>query len=423
VVSLFFGLLISTCTQHGDIKEDNVGRIIKSLSSDELKGRHAFAPEIDQAADFITNEFERIGLKPLPGEVDFRQAFTVHSIKPSSANITINGSTVKEQSYFNLLKEESISWNNSGAKVNYIAQDDNYRKKFREYISNDEHNLIAVHQDHEKWFQRYRFYFQRSNRSLELGKDPNDVFVLTSNDINSYDIQVQNKIEPISLSNIAGMIEGRKTNEIVLYTAHYDHIGIISPVEEDSVANGANDNASGVAGVIALAQYFNKQKKPERSIYFVAFTAEEQGGYGSKYFAQQVDPEQITAMINIEMIGKPALEGPNTGWITGFEHSDLGQIMQKNLADSSFIFYPDPYPKQNLFFRSDNAPFAMMGIPAHSISTTPIDVDQDYHRVTDEFNSLDIEHTTNTIQAIANGTQGIIYGKHTPQRIDPESIQ
>ncbi|HBX64765.1 MAG TPA: hypothetical protein DEG32_00875, partial [Balneolaceae bacterium] len=97
----------------------------------------------------------------------------------------------------------------------------------------------------------------------------------------SFDIQIKNNVTPIDLYNVAGKIEGERDDEIVLISAHYDHIGVVSPVDEDSVANGANDNASGVSAVIELARYFKEMPKPERTIYFVTFTAEEVGGYGS----------------------------------------------------------------------------------------------------------------------------------------------
>jgi hypothetical protein len=72
--------------------------------------------------------------------------------------------------------------------------------------------------------------------------------------------------------------------------------------------------------------------------------------------------------------------------------------------------------------RSDNAPFARLGIPAHSISTTPIDIDQDYHKVSDEFNTIHIPHTTNTIKAVANASKMIISGEKTPTRISIEDL-
>lgn len=238
----------------------------------------------------------------------------------------------------------------------------------------------------------------------------------------NYEVNVKNEIEEIELFNVAGMIKGEREDEILLISAHYDHIGVVSPVNKDSVVNGANDNASGVAGMIELARYFGSREQPTRTIYFVGFTAEETGGYGSRYFSQQVDPDEIVAMVNIEMIGKPAVEEPNTAWITGFERSDFGEIFRESVTDDSFVFYPDPYPNQNLFFRSDNATLARLGVPAHSISTTPIDVDQDYHRVTDEFNTLNISHTTNTIKAISKAAELIASGEKTPTRINTEEF-
>ena len=156
------------------------------------------------------------------------------------------------------------------------------------------------------------------------------------------------------LSNVVGMIAGNRTDEYVVFSAHYDHIGI-RPGGDDVIANGANDNASGTTAVIELARYFNSQSKPERTLLFVAFTAEESGGLGSRYFSEQLDPDNIVAMFNIEMIGKPAVSGPNTAWITGFERSSFGEILQRAVEDTQYEFYADPYPEQNLFFRSDNA--------------------------------------------------------------------
>ncbi|HAY37364.1 MAG TPA: hypothetical protein DCY57_10420, partial [Bacteroidetes bacterium] len=144
--------------------------------------------------------------------------------------------------------------------------------------------------------------------------------------------------------------------------------------------------------------------------------------YGSRHFSKQLDPSQIVAMFNIEMIGKPAVEGPNTAWITGFDRSDFGTILQEAVEGTVFAFYPDPYPSQNLFYRSDNATLARLGVPAHTISTTPIDVDEDYHQASDEVSTLDLDHLSNTIDAIAAGAALIVNGERTPTRIDPALV-
>lgn len=420
---LLFGLMISSCNKPADISEQNVSRIIQTLSADNMKGRHSLRPEIHLAADFVSNEFREIGLSPLPGKSDYRQNFTIYSVKPAETTVSINGQELENQYYFGLVLSEKLTWNTGDADIKYIRSEDKYRDKFRELTNDSESSVIAVSSEHSKWFHRYRSYFTRANRTFELDSSPHDVFILTDESIQRFDIDLDFEVTNYELANIAGMIEGDQKDEIVLFSAHYDHIGVVSPVDEDSVANGANDNASGVAGIIELARYFESLPTPERTIYFVAFTAEETGGYGSDYFSNQIDPEKYVAMINLEMIGKPALEGPNTAWITGFERSSLGDILVESAANNDFEFYPDPYPSQNLFYRSDNASFARLGIPAHSISTTPLDIDQDYHKVTDEFKTLNISHTTNTIQAIANASEMIISGEKTPTRIstDPEN--
>ncbi len=413
------GLSFTSCEVKPEVSEHNVERIIKDLSANSMKGRHAFGDEISIAADYISNEFSDIGLTTVSGQDNFRQNFTLYSIKPADVSVSVNNKALDDQHYFGLVYEEEISWKND-AEIHRIDQSDDYRNQFRKYSSDEKSSLIVVDEAHKMLFHRYRSYFSRSIRTMELGSKPNDVFILSNENVNSFDIQIKNNVTPIDLYNVAGKIEGERDDEIVLISAHYDHIGVVSPVDEDSVANGANDNASGVSAVIELARYFKEMPKPERTIYFVTFTAEEVGGYGSKYFSSQVNPDEITAMFNIEMIGKPAVEGPNTAWITGFEKSTFGEILQNSVSDSSFTFYPDPYPSQNLFYRSDNAPLAELGVPAHSISTTPIDVDQDYHRITDEFKTLNIPHTTNTITAIAKAAWVIISGEETPTRIKNE---
>ena len=224
--------------------------------------------------------------------------------------------------------------------------------------------------------------------------------------------------EELKLYNIIGFLEGNeKKDEIVVISAHYDHLGMKSTGSGDLIFNGANDNATGVAAVLTLAEYFKSKNNNSRSILFIAFTAEEMGLVGSNYFGKTISPESIVAGINIEMIGKESPFGPNTAWLTGFQRSNFGKIIQKNLSSSEFKIYPDPFISYRLFFRSDNASFAKLGIPAHTFSTSPMDKDLDYHKVTDEASTLNMKTITQTIKAIAIGTKSIIAGEDTPTRV------
>jgi Zn-dependent M28 family amino/carboxypeptidase len=223
--------------------------------------------------------------------------------------------------------------------------------------------------------------------------------------------------ETITSSNIIGVLEGKsKKEEYVIISAHYDHLGMKKSGGVDLIYNGANDDASGVTGVLALAAYF-KEVGHERTLVFAAFTAEEMGLIGSTHFGKGIDATKFVAGINLEMIGKTPSFGPNTAWLTGFERSDFGTIIQRNLEGTGYQLFPDPYKKFNLFFRSDNASLARLGVPSHTFSTTPIDVDPDYHKVSDESETLNMTVITQTIQAVAQGTESIINGKDTPTRV------
>jgi|TARA_B110000908_G_scaffold65251_1_gene79191 Zn-dependent M28 family amino/carboxypeptidase len=225
--------------------------------------------------------------------------------------------------------------------------------------------------------------------------------------------------ENITASNIIGVLEGKsKKDEFVIVSAHFDHLGIRKTTGQlDSIYNGANDDASGVTGVLTLAEYFKNKGTNERTIVFVAFTGEEMGLKGSTYFGKGIDASKFVAGINLEMIGKTPSFGPNTAWLTGFERSDFGEIIQQNLIGTGYQLFPDPYKKFNLFFRSDNASLARLGVPSHTFSTTPIDVDKDYHQASDEAATLNMTVITQTIQAVAKGTESIINGLDTPTRV------
>ncbi|WP_431241600.1 M20/M25/M40 family metallo-hydrolase [Flavobacterium sp. P21] len=232
------------------------------------------------------------------------------------------------------------------------------------------------------------------------------------------------------MNNVVGILPGKtKPNEYVIFSGHYDHLGIGSPEEgaphtaTDSIYNGANDDAAGTTAVIMLAKYFKKQNNNERTIIFTTFVAEEIGGYGAKYFSKQLVPEKVIAMFNIEMIGTESKWGKNSAYITGYEKSDMGQILQNNLKGTSFTFYPDPYPDQQLFYRSDNATLARLGVPAHTISTSKMDNELTYHTVDDEFESLDIDNMTQIIKSIALSSSTIINGKDTPTRVNTTQLK
>ena len=218
-------------------------------------------------------------------------------------------------------------------------------------------------------------------------------------------------------NNVIGIIPGKsKPNEYVIFSGHYDHLGM-KESGDDKVFNGANDDASGITAVITLAEFFKKKNDNARTLIFVAFTGEETGGYGSAFFSNSINADEVVAMFNIEMIGTDSKWGKNSAYITGFERSDFGTILQKNLVGSGFNFYQDPYPQEQLFYRSDNARLAALGVSAHTISTSKMDVEPNYHKLSDEISTLDMDNMTEIIKSIAISSQTIISGKDTPSRV------
>jgi hypothetical protein len=199
-------------------------------------------------------------------------------------------------------------------------------------------------------------------------------------------------------ANVVGMIRGSDPalrDEAVVVGAHFDHIGIITPVNGDSIANGADDDASGVVAVLEIARALRSGPAPKRTVIFVAFAGEEMGGLGSrKYLAEPVIPlERTVAQFQIEMIGRPDSLAGGSGrtWLTGYERSTMGRM----LAAAGIAIVQDPRPDQRFFMRSDNYAFARAGIPAHTLSS--FNMHTDYHRVSDEVEHIDFEHMTAVI--------------------------
>jgi Zn-dependent M28 family amino/carboxypeptidase len=419
-LSLVFCLLaIVTNAQNAEklITVSEVERIEKFLASDEMKGRRTFSPEIDKAADFIAAEFKKSGLQFFPGLSGYKQPFKMTKAKFIAASGTINGEQVLADNIIAVTTEANLTINEtSGYRKVILDSAANLNTEATNIINAKQKTLVLVNTAHAKAFSRLK----RFKRDSFEEKVP-VVFVLTDTDPSTYNFEVTHEISASQLANVIGILPGKSKNEeLVIFSAHYDHIGIgKATAEGDSIYNGANDDAAGTAAVMMLAKYFAAQKNNGRTLVFVTFTAEEIGGFGSQYFSKQINPDKAVAMFNIEMIGTESKWGKNSAFITGYEKSDFGKILQGNLEGSVFKFEPDPYPKQNLFYRSDNATLAALGVPAHTISTSKMDTEKFYHTADDEIETLDLDNMTEIIKAIAISSKGIISGKETPSRVEP----
>lgn len=213
------------------------------------------------------------------------------------------------------------------------------------------------------------------------------------------------KAKGMEASNVVGFIEGNDRvlkHEIIILGAHYDHIGIVKAVDGDSIANGANDDASGVAAVLAMARYFATKKNNKRSILLTLYSGEEIGLIGSQHLAERLKAQNINlyTMINFEMIGVPMVDKNYEAYFTGFSLSNMATKM------NAYVGYNllDELPKAKefqLFYRSDNYPFyKAFKKPSHVISTFDFTNFDHYHEVGDEAELMDYEFMADLVNKL-----------------------
>ncbi|HJU75523.1 MAG TPA: M20/M25/M40 family metallo-hydrolase [Gemmatimonadaceae bacterium] len=203
--------------------------------------------------------------------------------------------------------------------------------------------------------------------------------------------------------NVVAILEGEDPalkGQYVVFSAHMDHVGVGAPVGGDSIYNGADDNASGTAAVLALAEAFARAaQRPRRSIIFLTVSGEEHGLWGSAYFASHppVPLDSMVAALNIDMIGR---NWRDTLVAIGREHSDLGATVDSVAArhrELRISTIDDPWPNEQFYFRSDHYNFAKRGVPALFFFSG---THADYHGPDDEVDRIDFEKETRIVQLL-----------------------
>jgi Peptidase family M28 len=187
-------------------------------------------------------------------------------------------------------------------------------------------------------------------------------------------------------------------NQVILLTAHLDHLGVgPANASGDTICNGADDDASGTSAVLALAHALASGPRPRRTIVFALFGSEELGGFGNAAFLAHppVPINSIIANLEFEMIGRsdPAIPA-DALWLAGFDRSNLGPELTKHGAP----LVADPHATENFFRRSDNYALAQQGVIAHSVSSYGLH--KDYHQPSDELSTIDFPHLVHSIAAM-----------------------
>ena len=227
---------------------------------------------------------------------------------------------------------------------------------------------------------------------------------------------------PVKVRNVIGLLRGSDPalkGTYILVTAHYDHLGVNTGSSGHRIFNGANDDGSGTVSVIEIASALaGLEPRLRRSLVFLAFFGEEEGTLGSLYYARHpVFPiEKTIADVNLEQVGRTdAVDGIKLSQVTltGFDYSNLPRVFQAAGSKTGVRVLSDASDGESFFARSDNAPLADQGIPAHTLAVAfefP-----DYHRVTDVWQKIDYENMAKVDRMIALGLMALAQSPEPPK--------
>ena len=206
-------------------------------------------------------------------------------------------------------------------------------------------------------------------------------------------VEVKNKMRTVDSRNVIGLLEGsEKPDEYIVFTAHWDHLGVGEAQDGDNIYHGAVDNASGVASIMEIARAATKiQPRPKRSLVFMAVTGEEQGLLGSEYYVNNPVFPLNKTLANINVDGANVFgRNDNHIEVVGFGYTTLEDLLKDVVAGQQRTVIPDETPEAGHYFRSDQFSFAKKGVPAlYTTSVTPEDYKEynarRYHKPSDKF--------------------------------------
>lgn len=418
------------------ITKEAITKHITYFSSDELKGRDTASEGIDMAADYIVDELKKYGAKPVGKS--YLQNVPLQRVQPATTkSFAIAGNTYTK--ILPLSGNEAI-YQGETVFLNYGSEEDFANAD----VSGKLVVLIAGSEPGQAPMQLFNEIENKLNRAqekgavgvVELAPLNEGVWGFIENNFNSEKIELADdsatpnffytwmldtngalatelsgtttfettldisgsEVIPFSCNNVIAKVEGsdrKLKKEYVVYTAHYDHVGISTPdAKGDSIYNGARDNAVGMTTLLSMAE--NLTKNPtKRSALFVFFTAEEKGLLGSEYFINHpvVPIEDMVFCLNSDNGGYN-----DTSLITifGLHRTNMGKHIETAAKAYGLTAIDDPAPEQNLFDRSDNVHFARKGVPAPTFSMGFTAFNQEilnhYHQPSDESDTLDFDY-------------------------------
>ncbi len=444
------------------------------LASDELMGRRTGQPGNDTAATYISQFFKTHGLQGMGDDGSFFQTISFEQTTiPREGKLTFDGHTYTQGDDMMILKGDpfdgktQIVYAGHGL-VDQENQIDDYAGVQAEgkivvvlpgspdaqdplTISRlapvkrklaAERGAVAVIEIYRLGFpwSFFKQYFSRGGLELASGQDK-DEFVSygwikeqSVGDLNSW-IKTEEalsaafehsgaRVDQLTSQNVIGLIEGTDPNlknEYVILTGHYDHVGAGADGggfynEEDSIFNGARDNAMGTVAIMAAAKSISQQPT-RRSVLVIALTGEEVGLLGSKYYVEHPVVPLDQSILNINTDGA-GYNDTTVVSVIGHGRTGIDELIKDGANWAGLGIFPNPVPRQNLYDRSDNVSFAQKGVPAVNISPGITEFDDAiqyyYHQVTDEADTVSPSYLLQYAKSITRITRLIADSDKTP---------
>jgi hypothetical protein len=415
----------------------NLSAMVSFLASDALEGRDTPSAGLDIAAEYIASEFRRLGLQPLQGDSFFqtakmrlrrinREGFAV-SFTDGEKSISIPAATA----YWNPKPALSLT----GAAVRKISVEklETMSEKVGEAVvlltaerpsPAVQRSITRLGNDGVALVVLVEMPVPIPAQSIELEDQPAaaTVYLRTTDSVAAAWLKdlpegLTNAKANVSIAaamteertarNVIAKLPGNISDEYVLLSAHYDHLGLNPRGGEDRIFNGANDNASGVASVVEAARLVQASgQTPGRTLIFAAWFGEEKGLLGSRYFVRNppVPLAQVKANLNLEQTGRTDGDGAtnlNQANLTGYHFTNIHAALEKGAALLGFHFVKHERFSDPFFTASDNAAFAQAGIPSTTLSVAYQFAD--YHQVGDEWQKIDYANMAKVTRAIAQG--------------------
>ncbi len=440
------------------VQRAEVEQHLRFLAADELRGRDTGSPELEIAARYLAEQFRRYGLDTVPDANGYFQPVKLVSSKPpAEATLAYGDQSFQIASDLLVLSGDSVALEAPVVYANYGTAEDleavdvkgkivvtkaggedvtNPQSFF--YLTNEKRDrvndlggvaLVELYRSNQIPWTLLVQYLNTERLTVDVDRDTasQKLPVLWLNDPQGRrlglfqevgtpeaSLSVAKKQEAaVPVKNVVALVEGtdpQLKNEYVVLSAHYDHIGVAaSPNPQDSIFNGARDNALGTTALLSAAEYLAAHP-PKRSVLFVALTAEEKGLLGSAWYVAHPLVPLSQTVFNLNTDGAGYNDTTKVTAI-GLERTTAEQSITEASQAFGLEAIQDPVPEQNLYDRSDNVSFAQKGIPAVNFApgTTAFDAEimKNYHQVSDEAETLNFNYAEKYAEAFTLAAERI----------------